>query len=165
MAIRVNNHTLAFTAALALVAFGSVATAGDQESSAVMAWGKLQMFERGGNGKLLHRTLDPDTKEWSKWEALADKEITSSPSALVSANDRLVVFFRGANGKLHHVYRDKETGWSEVFGLGTRDLSSGPTGVMVGEQLTVFARGTAGKQMWIYYDKAADSWTDWADVD
>ena len=63
-------------ALLAAVAFSVGGKAGDQEYSCVTAWDKLQMYERGGNGKLRHRTYDPDKKEWTKWDTLVDKEIS-----------------------------------------------------------------------------------------
>lgn len=150
----------------ATVATAAGGTAGDQEYSSVMAWDKLQMYERGDSGKLRHRSYDPDKKEWAKWETLADKEITSSPSALMTdGGTRLAVFFRGADGKLYHVFRDKETAWSDAIVLGDRELKSAPTAVIVSEQLTVFARGPKGQQMQIYYDKAKGGWSDWSDVD
>ena len=142
------------------------ASAGDREYATVMAWGKLQVYERGGNGKVMHRSMDPETKEWTKWEALTDKEVTSSPSALMTDDgNRLAVFFRGADGKLSHVFRDKETGWSQPIDLGDREMASGPTAVIAGGQLTVFARSMAGKPMQIYYDKVKGGWTDWIDID
>ncbi len=71
-------------ALVAAVAFAAGGAAGDQEYSSVMAWDKLQMYERGDSGKLRHRTYDPDKKEWTKWDTLGDKEISSSPSALMT---------------------------------------------------------------------------------
>ena len=154
---------VALGVAAALVAGAS---AGDREYASVMAWDKLQVYERGDNGKLRHRSFDPDKKEWAKWEVLVDQEISSSPSALMTdGGSRLAVFFRGADGKLSHVFRDKDTGWSAVIGLGDRELTSAPNAVIAGEQLTVFARGAKGQQMQISYDKAKGSWTDWVDVD
>jgi hypothetical protein len=144
----------------------SVGSAGDQEYSAVMAWGKLQVYERGSNGKLMHRSFNPEKKAWSKWEPVTAKEISSAPWALMTdGGTRLAVFFRGTDGKLYHVYRDKEGAWSEVIGIGDREMRSGPTAVLVGEELTVFARGTSGKLMKIYYDKGKGDWSDWSDVD
>ena len=145
----------------------SVLRAGDEEYSAVTAWRKLEMFERGSNGKLMHRSFDPEKKTWTKWKQLADIEISSSPSALMTGGGtRLAVFFRGPGRKLYHIFRDQETGWSEVIGLGfDRDMKSGPTAAMVGDELTVFARGLDGKLMRIYYDKEQTSWTGWSDVD
>ncbi len=142
------------------------ARAGDQECSAVMAWGQLQMFERGPNGKLMHRAFDADKKAWGEWVPLGDREIASTPAALMTdGGTRLAVFFRGTDGKLQHVFRDKETAWSGVIGLGDRELRSGPTAVIADEVLTVFARGVAGKLMKIFYDKDAGSWTNWSDAE
>jgi len=129
-----------------------------------MAWGKLYVFERGSNGKLMHRSFDPQKKEWSKWEQLGDKESTSPPSAL-STPAQLVVFFRGSDGKLYHIFQNIGSGWSEVIGLGAREMQSGPTAVMVGWEMTVFARGKNGKLMKTYYDRPKNAWSDWSDVD
>lgn len=38
------------------------ASAGDREYASVMAWDKLQVYERGDNGKLRHRSFDPDKR-------------------------------------------------------------------------------------------------------
>ena len=150
----------------ALTTATPLARAGDQECAAVMAWGQLQMFERGPNGKLMYRAFDADKKAWGEWVPLTGREIASAPSALLTdGGTRLAVFFRGTDGKLQHVFRDKETGWSGVIGLGDRELRSGPTAVIADEVLTVFARGVAGKRMKIFYDKDAGSWTDWSDAE
>jgi hypothetical protein len=144
----------------------SILWAGDEEYSAVMAWGKLEMYERGSNGTLMHRSFEPETKAWSEWEQLTDERITSSPSALMTdGGTRLAVFFRGTNGRLYHLFRDKETEWSRVIGLGDREMRSGPSAVIVGEVLTVFARSTHGTLMEIHYDKARWSWTGWSEVE
>ncbi len=165
-----NSPTRFVATAVALVVALTVAAprgrAGDQECAAVMAWGQLQMFERGPDGKLRHRAFDADKKAWGEWVPIADREIASAPSALLTdGGTRLAVFFRGTDGKLQHVFRDKETAWSGVIPVGDRELSSGPTAVIADEVLTVFARGVAGKLMKIFYDKDNGGWTNWSDVE
>lgn len=160
------NFAAAFVAIL-LIGWSSPAhSAGDQEFSAVMAWGTLQLYERGSSGKLMNRSFDPEKEIWSTWEELTNERITSSPSALITdGGTRLAVFFRGTNGRLYHIFRDKEKEWSPVIGLGTQEMLTAPTAVVVGDVLTVFARNTKGGLMKIYYDKQKWSWTDWMDVE
>jgi hypothetical protein len=134
--------------------------AGDQEYSAVMAWGTLEMFERGSSGKLMNRSFNPEKNAWSAWDVLSAESITSSPSALLTdGGTRLAIFFRGTDGKLYHIFRDKETPWSRVIGLGSQEMLTTPTAVIVAEVLTVFARNTDGTLMKIYYEKEKGSWT------
>jgi hypothetical protein len=141
--------------------------AGNRECSAVMAWGRLHVYERSSNGKLMHRLFDQAKKTWSKMEQVGDLEISSSPSAVMSdGGTRLVVFFRDADGNLGHIYRDKETPWSAPIPIGSAEMQSGPTAVVAGgDVLSVFARDKSGKLMIIYYDKEIASWTEWNKLD
>lgn len=148
-----------------LISMATFAVAGDREFTAVTAWGNTAIFQRGNDGALQYRTYTPSEKLWSRWEGVAGVAITSSPSALMTSETRLAVFFRGIDSKLYHVFQDKGANWSAVIGLGSRELSSGPTTLIIDGQLTVFARNIAGMQMQIYYDQTKQSWTDWSEVD
>jgi hypothetical protein len=140
--------------------------AGDQECSSVMAWGRLELYERGSSGHLMQRFFDTKERSWSAWEAVGRERITSTPSALMTnGGTRLAVFFRGLDGKLWHLFRDQNSGWSAVIGLGSRELATAPNAVVAAGVLTVFARNSDGVLMKIYYDQDQTSWTDWMNVE
>jgi hypothetical protein len=155
-----------FSIATCLVLVCSSLFAGDPEFGSAMAWGKLQMFKADDGKALQHRTFDPQRQEWSDWQTIANIEITSAPTAvLTDEGSRLAVYFRGKDGRLQQVYRDRDGGWSRVWTFGDRTMDSGPTALIVDGTLTVFARSTGGGLMKIYYDKPLGSWTKWIDVD
>jgi hypothetical protein len=73
----------------------------------VSSWasGRLDVFARGTDNLLYHKSYD---NGWSAWESLG-AELGSDPEAISWARNRIDVFARGTNDALWHKWYDG--GW------------------------------------------------------
>ncbi len=140
-------------------AFSAMASAPAAVSS---AQGRLDVFAKGTNGNLYHRSFQ---NKWSNWENFGKPSSTitvaSAPAAVSSAQGRLDVFVRGSDGQL----------WQLSYANGRHWSSQGmPAGITIAQntapaaaswgssRLDVFVLGTDG-QLWQKYYQNGWHWT------
>jgi hypothetical protein len=129
---------------------GGVLTSGPGVSS--WATGRLDVFVRGTDSALWHRSFDVG---WSDWESLGGV-LTSGPAAVSWGQNRIDVFARGTDSALWHRWFDG--GWSDWESLGGV-LTSEPTVCSwANGRLDVFARGTDSALWHRWFD---GGWSDW----
>jgi hypothetical protein len=124
-------------------------------SQAVDLVPRIDVFVRGGDGALWHRSLD--TVGWSPWTSLGGF-ITSGPDVASSGQGSLEVFAVGGDGAIW-VRRLSGTTWAEWQSLGG-SLTSDPGVVSASpSNLSLFARGGDGG-LWTRSWNGV-IWSDW----
>jgi len=120
----------------------------------VSSWaaGRLDVFVRGGDNALYHRSYEGN---WSGWQGLGG-ELTSDPVAVSWGPGRIDVFARGTDHSLIHKWFDG--GWSAWESLGG-ELTSGPgVSSWAAGRLDVFVRGGDNA---LYHRSYEGNWSGW----
>ncbi len=119
---------------------------------AVVAGRRLDVFARGTDNGLWHRTY---ADGWSAWESLGGG-LAGAPDACSWAPGRLDVFMRGTDNALWHKWY--ENGWSNWESLGGT-LTSDPSAASWGPgRIDVFARGTDNGLIHKFYQNGWSAW-------
>lgn len=132
-----------------------------EEDPAVAAssWseGRLDLFVRGTDGALYHRSGDGST--WSEWERLGG-ELTSAPAAVSWDPGRIDVFALRNDNAVWHIWGDGAT-WSDWESLGG-NWTSAPAVSSPGENvLDVFIRGEDNALYINRWDGRQSKWGGW----
>jgi hypothetical protein len=133
--------------------------------------GKLDLFYRGNDNALRHRSYDAAAGGWGSWVTVGGS-LTSDPRAVSPRSNRIDVVARGANQALTH-YVWENGSWVTVAETlqGSVALGSGPTiavsadGPVGGIALEVLARrATDGALVWLPYNVTTTGWGAWEKV-
>jgi hypothetical protein len=128
------------------------------------AYGLLDVFARGRNGSLVHKSWNG--LDWSSWEDLGGSVKAGSDPAVASwGADRLDVFARGGDDALWHMSWDGSS-WSGWESLGGQ-LGASPTVAYhnVGstqKYLEVFVVDSQGRLLQRTFD--GEAWGDWTEM-
>ncbi len=164
------NGTMYFFTVLAVNGTGNTAVSGSSNGiipaqvpasgPEVSSWGAghLDVFAKGTDNALWHKTYDVAAGGWTGWSSLGGS-IASDPAVVSWAPGRLDIFATGPDKALWHIYYDgRWSGWSSLGGT----LASGPTATTWGiGRLDIFARGTNNDLQHIYY---AYGWSSWSSL-
>jgi hypothetical protein len=121
-------------------------------AAASWASGRLDVFARGTDNALWHRTYDGG---WGGWESLGGT-ITSGPAAVSWGQGRIDVFARGDDNALWH--RTFDGGWGGWESLGGTLTSDPAAASWASGRLDVFARGTDNALWHRTYDGGWGGW-------
>jgi spore germination protein YaaH len=120
------------------------------------SWGsnRLDVFARGGDGQLVHRSFDGTS--WSAWEGLGG-QLAWDPAAVSWGPNRIDVFVRGLDNALWHVDWNG-TAWSGWERLGGRLLYGPDVASWGANRLDIFA---AGSDHALYHLAWTGRWSAW----
>ena len=148
------STTTTTAAALGYEKIGGVCAPGSGPAAASWGPGHIDLFVRGADQALWHKTYD---NGWGEWENLGGV-LASDPAAVSWGHGRIDVFAQGADNQLWHkaFTAGAWTGWESLGGV----LTSAPAACTTGTGLLgVVVRGPGNMLYAIAY--LGGSWTPW----